>query len=316
MKELMENWRDYEKEIISEAALAAAAPVLMPGAVEAALGAMAAEAGAAVSGAGSVASGMVAPVIAGTAVGAAAGIEAIHQVTGIPRRGVLDRAIIGAMSITDFFSGGKSAQKYHSAVTTPVTSSASPPVSVSPEMLQNNPALMSHIQSTMSMSDAEVAPAIDAIGLGEHLAELDTDEYIDLMLDLSGPMNTPPEPPKEPMSTKAKVALGLGGTAIAAGTGGAYLYKKHKDAERDAELAAAGLSDPEVQADLEDVATGGAGDGTSGEVGGNAGEEAKESAEDRQKRWETEHPLEESATRTKEIVREEVIKFLSNRRKK
>jgi len=303
MKELMENWRDYEKEIISEAAVAAGMGVLAPGAVEAALGAMATETGAVVSGAGSVASGVVAPVLVGTAVGAGAGIEAIHQVTGIPRRGILDRAIIGAMAITDLISGGSSAQEYHKAVTQDAIRNA-----VKPALAMAATAVAPAIASS-PMSEADYIEAMEEVGRSSH----DIVARNAARLNPYAPTPTP-EPPKKPMSTLKKVGLGLGGAALL-GKGGKMLYDKvTADSEREENLDAAGLSDTEVQADLEDVVTGGGGDGTSGKnVAGTDDKKAIE--QDTEERVKTLRTIKKT-NEVKKIVREEVIKFLSNRRKK
>jgi|TARA_R110002110_G_scaffold137123_1_gene322179 hypothetical protein len=285
MKELMENWRDYEKEVVSEAAAAAAAPLLMPGAVQAALGVMAAEFGAVVSGAGAIASGVVAPVLAGTAVGTGAGIEAIHQVTGMSREKVLNQAILGAMSIADLVTGAGSAQKYHKAVT--------------------QDAIRNAVKPVLAMAATEVAAAIE----DSPLSDAEYGSAVKHALKIGGLFNSPepPKTPKEPWTTKQKVAAAATVVASPIIAGGVKVYQTVKDNEREAALASQNLSTAEVEASLKDAAAGGAATG-SGSVVQDTDNQENLTPEQRRAAL---PPIQEA----KEIIREEVVKFFSNRRK-
>lgn len=310
MKKLMENWRDYEGEVISEAAATATAVgALAPGAVEAALGAMAAEAGAVSSAVGTVA----APIVVGTAAGAAGAIETISRATGMSRKSVLDRAIIGAKAVTDSLFGGKRAEEYWKSVTSQDLSAAAMQaaplaLSLSPEQIGEmyGPDLPTNIEDS-AMSDAAYAAAINAA------------------LRPGGAYNpNPPKPPKKPMSTKAKVGLGLTGLSVA-GTGGKFLYDKiTTDKETEEKLKSRGLGPEEFDKSLEDVAAGGSGGGSSNlqipdkstkEKEADREEEAADLFGEPGEVKSVREDLAHQKKNVKEVVREEVIKFFSNRRK-
>ena len=307
MKKLMENWRDYEGEVISEAAATATAVgALAPGAVEAALGAMAAEAGAVSSAVGTVA----APIVVGTAAGAAGAIEAISRTTGMSRKSVLDRAIIGAKAVTDSLFGGNRAEEYWKSVTSQDLSAAAMQaaplaLSLSPEQIGEmyGPDLPTNIEDS-AMSDADYAAAINAA------------------LRPGGAYNPePPRPPKKPMS-KA-IAIGTGIAGLGAATGGLY-YKSVKDEEAEKELESRGLGAKEFDQSLEDVAAGGSGGESSNLQIPEKSTEEKEADREEEaadlfgtpgKVKSVREDLAHQKKNVKEVVREEVIKFFSNRRK-